>query len=203
MTHSEIFSRLLDESAAIIANPGALALPPDELHTEILLPLLPAMLRDHAIRDAWRGHAGRGFFERMQAGIEDAGTMPCWEPGDFEIQAAASYLAGPDAQALADTLRSEDPLRDITSALMNRILEIVWPTLPLPEPAGIESVPSVAAFVPRSTPRPFRDLFHTSQRWHRAGGFTARPWSSSNLPFATRAPCSRAIPIASNPRGAG
>lgn len=164
MTPSEIFNRLLDETAAIIAHPGALALPSDELHTEILLPLLPSMLGDRTIRDAWREHAGRGFFAKLKANREGDAPAPRWEPGDFEIHVTASYLAGPDAKALADTLLSEDSLRDLTAALMNQILANVWPTLPppviaAPATTGPELVPvetapeiSVAAVVPSIPP---------------------------------------------------
>lgn len=213
MTHSEIFTRLLDETAAIITHPGTLALPADELHTEILIPLLPAMLRDHAIRDAWRDHIGHGFFGKIQTDCGTDAPTPRWEPGDFEIQAAASYLAGPDAQALADTLRSEDSLRDLTAALMNQILEILWPALLPPEPADTGTVPGITTIIPplvapapehaeicatrRATvlPRPFRAPIHSQPRWLRTGTFTMRPWSSSNLVCATRASCTRAFPI--------
>lgn len=172
MTPAEFFHRLLDDTAATIAHPGAHAMPSDELHTEILLPLLPAMVADRVIRDAWENHTRHGFFYRLKTSRESSGAMPLWDADDFEIHVTASYLASPDAKALADTLLSEPSLRDLTAALMNQLLDIVWPLLPppgiavpvtpvaaiAPEPepvaVGIEQAPSVATIVPPLSPEP-------------------------------------------------
>lgn len=145
-TAAEILGRVLDLSAACIADPAALAVPGDELHQEILLPLLPAMLGDNAIRQHWRDQVASGFIARIQAHLEGH-PAPEWQAGDFEIHVAASYLAGPDAKALADTLLSEESLRELTTALMNQVLGVVWAQLPaMPPPVNaLGSEPIVEA----------------------------------------------------------
>ena len=152
----EIFRRLLDESAALLSAPGesGLAFPEDDLHREILLPLLPAMLGDAAIRKHWQEQVATGFPARLARHLDGATEAPSWVAGDFEIHVTASYSAGPDAKALADTLLSEDSLREMSAALMNQVLGVVWPRLPMPEakvaaPAEIEpAVEAAEAEVP-------------------------------------------------------
>ena len=163
----EIFHRLLDESAALLAVPESpgIAIPDDELHREIIVPLLPAMLADTAIRGHWSEQAATGFVARIGRHFANGDPAPRWTPGDFEIHVTASFSAGADARALADTLLSEESLRDMTAALMNQLLDVLWPslapappTLPSEIPAKIESsvaeipaseiTPSVAQEIP-------------------------------------------------------
>lgn len=130
----DIFRRLLDESSALLGSPqdAGVTIPDDELHRDILLPLLPAMLGDGAIRKHWHDQAATGFLARLARHLEGGAAAPLWQPADFEIHVAASYSAGPDAKALADTLLSEESLRDLSAALMNHVLDSVWPKLELP-----------------------------------------------------------------------
>ena len=127
----EIFHRLLDESAARLAVPksAGIAIPDDDLHREIIVPLLPAMLGDKSIRQHWGEQAATGFPARLAKHLDSGDPAPRWLPGDFEIHVTASYSAGADARALADTLLSEDSLRDMTAALMNQLLDVLWPSL--------------------------------------------------------------------------
>ena len=127
----EIFHRLLDESSALLAAPGSagIAIPDDELHREIIVPLLPAMLGDKAIRGHWSEQAATGFVARIARHFENGDPAPRWTPGDFEIHVTASYSAGADARALADTLLSEESLRDMTATLMNQLLDTLWLSL--------------------------------------------------------------------------
>ena len=145
-----IFRRLLDESAALLASPheSGIAIPDDELHREIIVPLLPAMLGDEAIRQHWIEQAATGFLARLSRHLDGGETAPRWLPGDFEIHVTASYSAGADARALADTLLSEDSLRDMTASLMNQLLDVLWPSLapaPRPIPAERQAEPAIAA----------------------------------------------------------
>ncbi|MEQ1854517.1 MAG: hypothetical protein ABMA01_23345 [Chthoniobacteraceae bacterium] len=142
------FERLLDESAALLHEPhlGALAFPDDELHREILLPLLPALLGDKAIRKHWQERTATGFLTRLKRHLQAGEAEPRWEADDFEIHVTASYAAGPDAKALADTLLSEDSLREMAAGLMNQILEAVRVALPSP---AIEVV-TAAAEIPEA-----------------------------------------------------
>lgn len=120
---SQQFMRLLDASAFALV-PGSVeefGLPDDEMHRDILLPLLPAMIADKAIRKHWLERA-KGIVSRLKA----PNTKPQWEAADFEIHVAASYLAGPDARALSDTLLSEESLREMAAVVMNRVLDSVW-----------------------------------------------------------------------------
>lgn len=119
---------LLDASADFFVpeRVAELALPDDELHNDILLPLLPAMIADKAIREHWNARAATGFMARLRALPESSDSPPRWTAADFEIHVTASYQAGPDARALADTLLSEESLRELVAAIMNSALEKVW-----------------------------------------------------------------------------
>ena len=140
----ETFCRLLDEASALLANPqpASLTFPDDGLHREILLPLLPVMLCDGAIRKHWREQTATGFLARLARHLEAGDAVPRWQAADFEIHVTASYSAGPDARALADTLLSEDSLREMSAALMNQILEAVWPQF---APAAVAVTPEAVA----------------------------------------------------------
>lgn len=124
-------ARLLDLTAAALApaRVAVLGLPDDELHREILLPLLPAMLGDKAIRDYWNSRSLAGFVHRLKVSIARGGEPPQWKAADFEIHVTASYLAGADARALSDTLLSEESLREMAAGILNTVLATVWPEL--------------------------------------------------------------------------
>ena len=139
----EFFHRLLNESSTLLAAPksAGIAIPDDELHREIIVPLLPAMLADAAIRGHWSEQAATGFVARLARHFQSGDPAPCWLPGDFEIHVTASFSAGPDARALADTLLSEDSLRDMTASLMNQLLDALWPSL-APSPRAVPAEPA-------------------------------------------------------------
>ena len=130
-TPAEVLNKLLDEVMELLEPERAavLDLPSDELHQEILLPLLPALLGEKVIRQYWR-EAGTGFFAGLRSHLEGEGERPDWNASDFEIHVTASYAAGADAKALADTLLSEEPLRELTAVLMNRLTGPAWDELP-------------------------------------------------------------------------
>ena len=121
------FFTWLDEIAAKLETltPGSPELPDDELHRDIFQPLLPCMLRDRVIRAHWTSQKTTGLFAQVS---ENCGALqaPAWSTQDLEIHVAASYAAGADAKALADTLLSEAPLRELAVDLMNRIGASVW-----------------------------------------------------------------------------
>ena len=150
--HEELFRRLLDESSARLAAPesSGVAIPDDELHREIIVPLLPAMLGDAAIRRHWSEQAATGFVARLARHLAGDDPAPRWLAGDFEIHVTASYTAGPDAKALADTLLSEDSLRDLTAELMNQLLDALWPSLALVAP---EAEPVILIAPPIELPK--------------------------------------------------
>ncbi len=155
-SHGEFFQRLLDQSSALLATPGGsgTAIPDDDLHREIIVPLLPTMLGDKAIREHWIEQAATGFPARLARHFDEGEPAPHWLPEDFEIHVAASYHAGADARALADTLLSEESLRDMTATLMNQLLDVLWlslapalaeiaePIIPPAPELGSESVPA-------------------------------------------------------------
>ena len=159
--HEELFHRLLDESSSLLAAPESdgIAIPDDELHREIIVPLLPAMLADAAIRGHWNEQHATGFVARIARHFENGDPAPRWTPADFEIHVTASYSAGPDARALADTLLSEESLREMTAALMNQLLDVLWPVI---APASgtpqatleIEVVPAAEIAAPIVPPEP-------------------------------------------------
>ena len=137
-TPVEIFTRLLDEIVLQLAPERVAAqdFPSDELHQEILLPLLPAMLGDKAIRNHWREQKGNSFFVRLQSHVDGDASRPTFTADDFEIHVTASYSAGPDARALADTLLSEESLRDLASNLTNTLLDSAWNQIPTDVPSA-------------------------------------------------------------------
>jgi len=139
-----VFAQLLDRTAASLApeNASAFDVPSDELHQEILLPLLPALLGDNAIRSHWETNKSTGFFARLQSHLDHDAPRPHWTAEDFAIHVTASYSASPDARALADTLLSEESLRDLAASLMNKVLGSIWPELPLPSAARAPLVAS-------------------------------------------------------------
>jgi hypothetical protein len=141
---------LLDKIAALFCSEqvAALALPNDEIHREIMLPLLPAMLRDQAIRQHWYDKSASGFIQRLKVALSGPGEIPLWTASDFEIHVAASYQAGADARALADTLLSEESLREIAAAMMNAGLQAVWGTVP---PAALQAEPAMVPGTPPSS----------------------------------------------------
>ena len=102
------FPSLLDEAIARLSAPddASVVFPDDEIHRDILFPLLPAMLGDAAIREHW---SAAGIAERE------------WIADDFEIPVTASYHASPDARALADTLLAEPSFRELCAALLNQL----------------------------------------------------------------------------------
>lgn len=102
------FPSLLDEAIAGLSAPAdtGLVFPDDEIHRDILIPLLPAMLGDAAIREHW---SAAGIAARE------------WVADDFEIPVTASYHASPDARALADTLLAEPSFRELCAALLNQL----------------------------------------------------------------------------------
>ena len=109
------------------------------------------MLGDKVIQQHWREQTTTGFMARLNAHLTGDAERPRWTPADFEIHVTASYSAGPDAKALADTLLSEESLRDMTAALMNQLSEPAWSQLPKSE--AIESVPEEEA--PRAESKVF------------------------------------------------
>jgi hypothetical protein len=144
-TPAEVFARVLEATIALLDPPRAneMGVPDDDLHREILLPLLPTMLGDKVIQQHWREQTTTGFMARLGAHLVGDAERPQWMPADFEIHVAASYSAGPDAKALADTLLSEESLRDLTAALMNQLSDPAWAQLPKAE--GVETVPEPKA----------------------------------------------------------
>jgi hypothetical protein len=140
---TEVFTRVLDATIALLdpERATALGVPDDDLHREILLPLLPAMLGDRVIRQYWRDQSTAGFMARLNTHLLGEAERPEWMPADFEIHVAASYSAGPDAKALADTLLSEESLRHLTAALMNQLSESAWAQLPRVK-AEAEEIPA-------------------------------------------------------------
>lgn len=195
----EIFTQLLDTSASQLApeNAGALNVPTDELHQEILLPLLPAMLGDKAIRDHWREQRATGFLARLHHHLTADAPRPQWLADDFEIHVTASYSAGPDARALADTLLSEESLRELAAALMNQVLDRVWAQQPLaaaasqiPDEAAAEPEPAEAsAEIVEFVPEPQIIAATEITRWQSRAEPPARPirpeaWKTRRNPVA-------------------
>ncbi len=149
-TPAEVFTRLLDLIVAQLApeNLAKLDVPSDELHQEILIPLLPAMLGDKAIRNHWREQKGHTFFSRLQSHMVGEAPQPGFAASDFEIHVTASYSAGADARALADTLLSEESLRDLAANLVNTLLGPAWSQLPVEEEVTPEEVEAPSELAP-------------------------------------------------------
>ncbi len=164
------FERLLDASAVIFApeRVAELGLPDDELHNEILLPLLPAMIADKAIREHWKTRTA-GFVSRLKGLPEPSVALPRWNAADFEIHVTASYQAGVDARALADTLLSEESLREMVAAIMNTATQKVWSRTDEPVSALVSETITMVCGIPHG-----RRVRRSTVRTPDAGTFIVR-----------------------------
>lgn len=200
---AKVFAQILDGTVACLAA-GSMEVPQDELHQEILLPLLPAMLADGVIRQYWQSQTTVGFFPALRTHLEVGAARPKWTAGDFEVHVAASYAAGPDAKALADTLLSEEGLRDLTAGLMNQALESAWPTVsqpvepltadalsekPVAEPveAAEVAVEQISAspeqpdgWMPLIRPQPWQTARNPLAGAAKTGAISGSDWTKSN-----------------------
>lgn len=132
--------RVLNELAFVLGpenrEKSELQLPDDELHREVILPFLPAMLGDAAIR----GH----LFKRGDAGIvarlakhvmgnreERFDTAPSlkWDPDDLIFPVAVTRLAGSEAKQLAEWFLNDAQARATTAEVLNASLTAAWPAL--------------------------------------------------------------------------
>jgi hypothetical protein len=211
---AEVFTKLLELSAHCIqsSDVSELNVPADEVHQEILLPLLPALLGDAAIRAHWQDEMATGFSARLGDHLVTGAPLPKWIAADFAIHVTASYSAGADARALADTLLSEEPLRDATATLMNQVLQAVWPKLELaaprvqidpalqPDPAALLEI--AAANVDSAVTSPIYQPAQPSSAGslRLTGWIRPQPWNTRANPLAS--PSSRVTTwnsLATNP----
>lgn len=169
------FAKVLDLAIEEISS-GRLAVPADEIHQEILVPLLPALLADPVIRAHWKSRAG--FFPGLRSHLEAAGDRPAWTANDFEIHVAASYSAGPDAKALADTLLSEESMRGLVADLMNRALAESWEVPTITPEVDVKPATPVPVSAWHSVPNPIAGA-------SSSGTIAGSDWQKSN-PLARR-----------------
>ncbi|MBN8460100.1 MAG: hypothetical protein J0M04_19910 [Verrucomicrobia bacterium] len=139
LTPTGAMQRVLDELAFVLdphnRERSRLQFPDDVEHQEIILPLLPAMLRDSAIRKHFTGEGSCGVVERLAhhvIGTRDRRSDPAllrWTEQNLAIPAAAFARAGADAKDLASTLLHDKQLRELTAGVLNRAFEDAGPAL--------------------------------------------------------------------------
>lgn len=100
--------------------------PQDTEHAEIILPLLPSMLRDAAIRKHLSSDES-GIISRLARHVmgerqsrDDAHNLK-WTVGDLLIPAGVTNKAGEEAQSLGETLLSDERFRTLTADVLNRV----------------------------------------------------------------------------------
>jgi hypothetical protein len=136
MTVNAARDRVLDELAFVLRAENLqaarldgrthLQFPQDTDHAEIILPLLPSMLRDAAIRKHLSSDES-GIISRLARHVmgerqsrDDAHNLK-WAPTDLLVPLRVSIKAGEEARSLAETLLSDERQRTLTSDVLNRV----------------------------------------------------------------------------------
>lgn len=133
-------TRILDELAFVLEPEnratGRLEFPDDVDHRDILLPLLPAFLRDHAIRSSFGNDQASHIVDRITTHVmgtrpnrSDAPASLQWAASDLQIPSRTSNLAGNAAKELASALAADVRLRRLSADILNRALQEAWPRL--------------------------------------------------------------------------
>ncbi|WP_437901752.1 protein DpdH [Sorangium sp. So ce124] len=122
LSEAEARQRVLDEIAIAVEHAAAPA-DEDEI-TRYVRSLLPALLRDQAVRNELCSRKGgiTHWLARHVLGRRETGDVDQlrWQPSDLEFRAAITVRAGEEARELADGMRTDDEMRRIACALLDR-----------------------------------------------------------------------------------
>ena len=110
--------------------------PDDEMHREVILPLLPAMLDDAAIRRHLNQRGETGILARLAKHVMgsrgerlDAAPNLKWSADDLLFPVAVSKQAGAEAKQLAEWLLNDGHARSCAAEVLNGALAEAWPSL--------------------------------------------------------------------------
>lgn len=110
--------------------------PDDEEHQDVILPLLPAMLHDAAIREHLFQNDDAGIVSRLAQHVmgtreERLAAAPNlkWASEDLNFPPRVTKRAGNNAAQLANWLFNDEGARTTTAEVLNRALDEAWPTL--------------------------------------------------------------------------
>ena len=133
-------TRVLDELAFVLApenrEKSTLQIPDDEIHKDVILPLLPALLGDAAIRSHFRQVGEEGIVTRLAKHVmgrreERLETAPNlkWTANDLKIPIPVSLQAGNSAKELATWMLNDEHTRVCAANILNSALTDAWPAL--------------------------------------------------------------------------
>jgi hypothetical protein len=110
--------------------------PDDEMHRDVILPFLPAMLGDAAIRNHLNQRGDASIVARLAKHVmgsreERLDTAPNlkWAGDDLIFPVAVTRLAGAEAKQLAEWLLNDGHARACTAEVLNSALAEAWPAL--------------------------------------------------------------------------
>lgn len=132
--------RVLNELAFVLGpqnrEKSELRFPDDEIHREYILPFLPAMLGDAAIRGYLFTSGDAGIVARLAKHVmgnrkEHLETAPSlkWSPDDLIFPVAVTRNGGAEARQLAEWLLNDAQARTTTADVLNASLTAAWPSL--------------------------------------------------------------------------
>ena len=132
--------KVLNELAFVLGSANReqsqIPFPDDEMHRDVILPLLPAMLGDAAIRNHLNQRGDASIIARLAKHVmgsreERLDTAPNlkWSGDDLNFPVAVTQKAGADAKQLADWLRNDGHARNCTAEVLNSALAEAWPAL--------------------------------------------------------------------------
>ena len=132
--------RVLDELAFVLGpenrQQSTLKFPDDDIHQEMLLPFLPPLLRDSAVRKHLCEPGEAGIVGRLARHVlgsrqERLGSPPNlrWAESDLAFPPIVATKAGAEARQLASSLLTDLQLRQNAAAVLNQALGEALPGL--------------------------------------------------------------------------
>ena len=138
-THAGAMQRVLDELAFVIdplnRDRSQLQFPDNEDVQEIILPLLPALLRDQSLRAHLTSAKNESIVPRLShhvMGNRDRRSDPAklrWTADDLSFPAGTINNAGRDAKGLASLLLNDPMLRQMAADVLNQAFAEAGPAL--------------------------------------------------------------------------
>ena len=138
-THAGAMQRVLDELAFVIdplnRDRSQLEFPDNADVQEVILPLLPALLRDHALRAHLTRADGETIVQRLAhhvMGNRDRRSDPAqrrWVADDLSFPAAAIERAGKEVRGLASALLQDPTLRQAAAEVLTQAFAEAGPAL--------------------------------------------------------------------------
>jgi len=132
--------RVLNELAFVLGpanrEQSQLSLPDDEIHKDVILPLLPSLLGDASIRNYLNKRGDDSIVARIAKHVIgsreerlDSAPNLKWVADDLLLPVAVTKHAGAEARQLAEWLLNDGHARACTAEVLNCALSEAWPAL--------------------------------------------------------------------------